>query len=180
MLTYLHLACRILRSALRSHFDVALENLALQQQLMVLTRSSRRPRLTPADRLFWSWISRIWSPWRSALVLVQPDTVVRWHRKGSRLLWPWRSRNGKGGRPRILRRDIELIKRISRMDRRYTTSPYTLCSILVQVKGRRAHNKMLRILGSYCFPSWRRFAPTGVRKTPKQLVDFRRLPQKSL
>ena len=52
LLTYLWLACRFLRSAVRSRCDVALENLALRQQLVVLTRSSRRPRLTRADRLF--------------------------------------------------------------------------------------------------------------------------------
>jgi hypothetical protein len=44
-----------------------------------------RTRLTLADRLFWSWLSRCWSPWRSAIVLVQPDTVVRWHRLSWRL-----------------------------------------------------------------------------------------------
>lgn len=87
MFTYLRLACCFLRSTVRPRCDVALENLALRQQLVVLTRSPRRPRLTPADRLFWSWpwLSRIWSPWRSALVLVQPDTVVRWHRTAWRL-----------------------------------------------------------------------------------------------
>ena len=61
MLSYLHLAIRFLRSVVRRHLEVALENLALQQQLMVLTRSSRRPRLTIVDRLFWSWLSRIWA-----------------------------------------------------------------------------------------------------------------------
>ena len=81
MFTYLWLACRFLRSAVRSRCDVALENLALRQQLVVLTRSPRRPRLTRADRLFWSWLSRAWPRWRSALVIVQPDTVVRWHRR---------------------------------------------------------------------------------------------------
>jgi hypothetical protein len=80
LFTYLWLACRFLRSAVRLRSDVALENLTLRQQLVVLTRSSRRPRLTRADRLFWSWLSRAWPRWRSALVIVQPDTVVRWHR----------------------------------------------------------------------------------------------------
>ena len=72
MFTYLWLACRFLQSAVRSRCDVALENLVLRQQLVVLTRSSRRPRLTRADRLFWSWLSRAWPRWRSALVIVQP------------------------------------------------------------------------------------------------------------
>ena len=85
MFTYLRLACCFLRRTVRPRCDIALENLALRQQLAVLTRSSRRPRLTRADRLFWSWLSRAWPRWRSALVLVQPDTVVRWHRTAWRL-----------------------------------------------------------------------------------------------
>ena len=74
MFTYLWLACRFLRSGVRSRCDVALENLALRQQLVVLTRSPRRPRLTRADRLFWSWLSRAWPRWRSALVIGQRPT----------------------------------------------------------------------------------------------------------
>ena len=70
MFTYLRLACRSLSSAVRSRCDVALENLALRQR--------RLPRLHPSDRLLWSWLSRIWSGWRSALVVAQPDMVIRW------------------------------------------------------------------------------------------------------
>ncbi len=65
-------------SNLRS--DLTLEILALRQQLAVLSGSSRRRWLQPADRLFWSWLAGDWSPWRSVLMLVQPDTIVRWHR----------------------------------------------------------------------------------------------------
>ena len=74
MSTYLWLACRFLQSAVRSRCDVALENLVLRQQFVVLTRSSRRPRLTRADRRFWSWLSRAWPRWRSALVIGQRPT----------------------------------------------------------------------------------------------------------
>jgi hypothetical protein len=58
------------------------------EQLRVLERS-RRPgvRLTAADRLLWAWFSHIWTEWRAALVLVKPDTVVAWHRRGFRLFW---------------------------------------------------------------------------------------------
>jgi len=76
--TYLLLFWSLLRSAFVSRQHLLLENLALRQQLVVLTRSSRRPRLTPPDRLFWSWLSRAWPRWRSALVIVQPDMVIRW------------------------------------------------------------------------------------------------------
>jgi hypothetical protein len=63
------------------HSRVALENLALRHPVAVLQRSARkRPKLTPADRLLWGWLSRLWNDWRSALVIVKPETVVAWHR----------------------------------------------------------------------------------------------------
>jgi hypothetical protein len=77
LLTYLALLCSLLRSEFRAHQDLVAENLALRQQLAVLTRPKRRPRLTPADRLFWSFLARFWSPWRATLLVVQPDTVIR-------------------------------------------------------------------------------------------------------
>ena len=95
-----------------------LENLVLRQQLAVLSRSSRRPRLRPADRLFWSWLSRYWKPWRSVLVLVQPDTVVRWHRSAWRRYWTWKSRR-RGGRPRLAPELRALIRRLARENPRW-------------------------------------------------------------
>ena len=87
------------------------ENLALRQQLAVLQRSSRRPRLRQRDRIFWVWMARLWTGWRSALILVQPDTVVRWHRRGFRLYWRWKSRNS--GRPKVAPEIRRLIRRMS-------------------------------------------------------------------
>jgi hypothetical protein len=68
------------------------ENLALRQQLAVLQRSTPRPKLACRDRIFWVWVSRVWTGWRSALVIVQPDTVVGWHRQGFSLYGRWKSR----------------------------------------------------------------------------------------
>jgi hypothetical protein len=74
------------------------ENLALRQQLGVLRRSSpKRLQLTASDRLFWVWLTRVWTDWRSVLMIVQPETVVAWHRKGFRLFWRWKIRHGKPG-----------------------------------------------------------------------------------
>ncbi|MGB6837526.1 MAG: helix-turn-helix domain-containing protein, partial [Dehalococcoidia bacterium] len=95
-----------------------LENLVLRQQLAVLSRSSRRARLQPADRLFWSWLSRYWKPWRSVLVLVQPDTVIRWHRSAWRRYWTWNSRH-RGGRPRLAPELRALIQRLARENPRW-------------------------------------------------------------
>jgi len=74
----------------------------------------KRPQLTPADRYFWVVLSRVWLAWRSALAIVQPDTVIAWHRKGFRLFWTWKIRRGKPGRPAVSREVRELIRRMSR------------------------------------------------------------------
>ena len=71
---------KTLRSALRTRAELALENLALRQQLANLRRTSGRPRLRRIDRAFWLALSRLWSRWADVLVIVKPDTVVRWHR----------------------------------------------------------------------------------------------------
>ena len=89
------------RSALRSKHDLMLENLALRQQLAVLTGQRARTQTKPADRRFWSWRSRYWPGWRSTLVMVQPETVIRWHRTAWRGYWTWKSRARHPGRPRI-------------------------------------------------------------------------------
>ena len=66
-------------SALKSRRDLALENLALRHQLMVLQRQSGRLRLKDRDRLLWVWLRRYWSGWHRALVLVQPATAALGH-----------------------------------------------------------------------------------------------------
>ena len=84
-----------LSSIFRSRASLELENLALRHQIGVLQRSVRkRPKLTAVDRLLWVLLSRIWSDWRSVLAIVQPDTVIAWHRKGFRLFWTWKIRGG--------------------------------------------------------------------------------------
>jgi hypothetical protein len=85
----------------REQRELALENIALRHQLEVLTRTRRRPPLRPEDRLLWSLLSRAWPNWRQHLVIVQPDTVVRWHRSAWRRYWSWKSRQRRPGRPRI-------------------------------------------------------------------------------
>jgi hypothetical protein len=74
---------RALTLTCRSHEELVQENLALRQQLRAMTRTTRHPRLRTPDRLFWTVLARLWRNSRTVLVLVQPDTVVRWHRD-----WP--------------------------------------------------------------------------------------------
>ena len=101
------------RSLVRSRATLHLEILALRHQLQVLERS-HRPRvcLTTADRLLWVWVSRLWTDWRVGLVLVKPDTVVGWHRRGFRLFWTWKSRR-RTGRPSVAADVSALIRTMS-------------------------------------------------------------------
>jgi hypothetical protein len=86
MLIFLATLLATLSSILRSRAALELENLALRHQIGVLQRSARkRPKLILLDRLFWAWLSRVWSDWRSALAIVQPETVIAWHRRSFRL-----------------------------------------------------------------------------------------------
>ena len=71
--TYLWLLANAVRSALRSKHDLVLENLALRQQLAVLTRQRARTRTKPADRLFWSWLSSYWSESPDASPAATPE-----------------------------------------------------------------------------------------------------------
>ena len=77
------------------------ENVALRQQLIVLQRSKKRPQLKDRDRLFWVLLSKTWPGWRNVLLIVQPDTVIHWHRKAFKQYWRRKSRSRKRGRPRI-------------------------------------------------------------------------------
>ena len=101
-----------LRVFFRSRSDTALEILALRQQVAVLKR--RRPRLplNCGDRFFWTTLRRFWPRWSHVLLIVQPETVVRWHRAGFRFYWRWRSR-ARGGRPKITAEIGRLIRRLA-------------------------------------------------------------------
>ena len=79
-----------LSSVFKTRAALQLENLALRHQLGVLHRSVKRPKLTPLDRFLWAWLCGVWADWRSALIVVKPETVIAWHRKGFRLFWTWK------------------------------------------------------------------------------------------
>lgn len=102
----------LLRAALRTRRQLALENIALRHQLEVLQRNAKRPKLKPSDRALWAFLSRSLPDWRRHLTIVQPDTVVRWHRAGWRLYWRWRSDPGRG-RPKVSAEVRALIGRMS-------------------------------------------------------------------
>jgi putative transposase len=89
-----------LRVGLRSRLELEAEILALRHQLALLQRAApRRLRLHRTDRLFWVLLSRCWPNWRHAVQIVQPATVLRWHRRAFAVYWGWQSRSRPQGRP---------------------------------------------------------------------------------
>ena len=140
-------------SALRSRANLAVDNLALRQQLAVLRRRRPRPPLAWTDRLFWIALSRTWSRWRSALAIVRPDTVVRWHRGVFRRFWTWRSRRPPG-RPRIDRRTRDLVCQMAQANPLWGAP--------------RIHGELLKLGIGISERGVSRLIPRGPRKPPSQ------------
>jgi transposase InsO family protein len=107
-----------LLAALKPRASLVLENLALRQQLAVLRRATRRPRVRPIDRAFWVALRSVWSRWSEALAIVQPATVIAWHRRGFRRFWSQKSR--RLGRPPLDREVVALIERMGRENRTWS------------------------------------------------------------
>ena len=103
----------LIRALFSTQAALAAENLVLRQQVIVLRHSVKRPRLRNRDRLFWIAVCRMWKDWQSSLHILQPATVVKWHRAGFRRYWRWRSRSKKPGRSKIDAEIRELIKQMS-------------------------------------------------------------------
>jgi hypothetical protein len=92
-----------------SRHDLRLELAAFRQQVGVLKRQNPRPKLSRWDHLFWLTLRRLWSRWASALLIVKPETVVRWHRAGFRWYGRFLSRH-RPGRPKITSELQKLIR----------------------------------------------------------------------
>jgi len=114
MFTIFCLLLSSLRSCLSTRAALQAEILALRHQLLVLQRSTRgrRLRLKTADRVFWVWLSRLWSGWRSVVRVVKPETIIAWNRKGFRRYWTWKSR-ARDGRPPTNHEVRALIRKMS-------------------------------------------------------------------
>jgi putative transposase len=87
-----------------------LENLALRQQLTIYHNTIKRPKIRNRDRIFWLLFSKLSKNWREALIVVKPDTVIRWHKKGFKLFWRFKSRKRGPGRPRFEPKTRKLIE----------------------------------------------------------------------
>src|SRR5438128_6453380 len=112
MVNVIFVGIRFVILVLSGHRHVALENAALRQQLAVFKRDIKRPRLHRRDRLFWIGLRTIWKNWKSALVIVRPETVISWQRKRFKRYW-WRLSQTKGsGRPPIHAEIRKLVRTI--------------------------------------------------------------------
>jgi putative transposase len=88
----------------------------LRQQLNAMKRSIKRPQLSSRDRLFWIMLCRFWSNWQESLIVVNPETVIRWHRKGFKLFWKFKSRHKESGRPSISPKIRDLIVKMAKVN----------------------------------------------------------------
>jgi putative transposase len=112
LLRFTMLLLQCIPALFRSRNEQTIVELALRQQLATYAQKRTRPRLSPLDRAFWVCLSRVWSGWKRNLVIVQPGTVVRWHRRGFRLYWRGISKRGPG-RPSISPELQALIRRLA-------------------------------------------------------------------
>jgi putative transposase len=107
----LTLLVRLLRAACKSREDLILENLALRQQVTALKLGSPRPKLHDTHRAFRVGLRKTWSGWTSRLVIVEPETVMDWHRRRFRRYWARISqRRGRPGRPALEAEIRDLIR----------------------------------------------------------------------
>jgi len=144
----------MLRSVFRTRAELALENLALRQQLANLRHTSARPRIRMVDRAFLLVLSRLWSRWADVLVIVKPDTVVRWHRAGFRLFWRWKSRSRSRVESDISAEVKALILQMSEAN--------------VGWGAPRIHGELLKLGINTSERSVSRFIPPRPRKPPSQ------------
>ena len=113
MITLLLHVLRLLTFLFGGHRQLAVENLALRQQLAVYKRTTARPKLRTTDRLFWIWLARVWAGWRQPLVIVTANTVLRWQRRRFREYWSKLSGRSTGGRPAVHAEIKTLITRMA-------------------------------------------------------------------
>ena len=113
MITLLLHLLRLLPFLCGDHRQLALENLALRQQLAVYKRTATRPKLRRTDRLFWVWLARVWAGWRQPLLIVTPATVLRWRRRRFRVHWTTLSGRPQVGRPPVNAEIAALVRRMA-------------------------------------------------------------------
>ena len=116
MIAFLSLVLHVLVSPFKTQARLEAEIIMLRHQLNVLRRKGPKPKLVPSDRLLFVWLCRLFPAALNAAAIVQPETIMRWHRAGFRLYWRWKSRS-RGGRPRVPIEIRRLIREMSLANR---------------------------------------------------------------
>lgn len=144
----------------RARASLVAENMCLRQQLLVLQRKQPRPSLTDRDRLFWILMSRWFPGWREPLLIVAPATVLRWHRRGWKAYWLWRSRPRRPrGRKPVPDEVRELIRRMARENGLWGQKRILaeLARLGYAVSARTVAKYMRDLRGGPPSPGWRTF-----------------------
>jgi transposase InsO family protein len=160
----------------KKDFDLALENLALRQQVAAMKWSIKRPRLRSRDRLFWILLSRFWNNWREALAIVKPDTVVRWHKKGFKLFWKFKSRPKGPGRPPISPEIRDLILKMAKANPLWGAPRIhgELLKLGIEISERTVSNLMPRRDANPPSQTWRTFLKNHMKNMVS--IDFFTVP----
>ena len=151
----------------RSRASLVAENLCLRHQLLVLQRKQPRPSLTDRDRLFWVLMSRWFPAWRETLLFVAPATVLRWHRRGWKAYWHWRSRRGRPrGRKPVPQEVRGLIRRMASENRLWGQKRIQteLARLGYSVSARTVAKYMRHVRPGPPSPRWRSFLSAHARE----------------
>jgi putative transposase len=173
MITLLLHLFRLLPFLCGAHRQLAIENLALRHQLSVYKRTMTRPTLRTTDRLFWVGLARVWAGWRQALIIVTPDTVLRWHRRRFRDYWAKLSRRPKVGRPSVNAEIIAVVRKMAAANPLWGAPRIhgELCKLGIELAERTVSRLMPKRPPSQ---TWRTFLANHVRDLVS--IDFFTVP----
>src|SRR6516165_6987567 len=170
---------RVTLMVLAGSEQIALENLPLRQQMAIFQRTVRRPKIRSMDRLFWICLRKMWKDWKSALVIVQPETVLGWQRKRFKHYWSQLSRHKSPGRPRTACDIRKLVKTLAEANLGWGAPRIhgELLKLGVEVSERTVSRLMPK---RYKAPSqtWRTFLDNHVRDLVS--IDFFTVPTAKL
>ena len=131
----------ILLFSIKLNSHLVIENLAMRQQLAIMKQSIKWPKLRNRDRLFWVILSQLCQRWQDFLIIVKPETVIRWNKKGFKLFWKFKSKTK--GRPKIDREIRKLIKKIAKANPLWGSAKDTFRINQIRVYSLRSHTVKL-------------------------------------
>jgi putative transposase len=158
----------LLRDVVRSREELIAENTLLRQQLIVAARTVKKPRFTAHERGLLVILARLVPRWRDALLVVKPDTILRWHREGFRLFWRARSRPPEASAPRVSPETVDLIRRLADDNRLWGAERIRgeLLKLGIRVAKRTIQKHMRRLRGPRPWgQSWSTFLAIHLHQT---------------